>query len=101
MKQLLSLIACLLLPMGAMAQLSNWSILPEYSGATQGYDTWVVAKFETNQTDMAYYMDAYEIAAFVNNETYPRATAHPKETTPGSGVYYVTLQIKGNVDPCR
>jgi len=98
MKQLLSLIACLLLPMGAMAQLSNWSILPEYSGATQGYDTWVVAKFETNQTSMTYAMEDYEVAAFVGDEEYPRATAHPQQTTPTSGVYYVTLQIKGNIN---
>lgn len=101
MKKVLAFLLCTMISMGAMAQqLSNWSIGSKYMNSSgSGYDTWIIGTFTSNETDyFPDYFNNYEVAAFVANEEYPRATGFVT-VSPQSGVYQVTLQVKGNIDP--
>ncbi|MCR5818846.1 MAG: hypothetical protein K6F89_07110 [Prevotella sp.] len=100
MKKLLAFITCILMSMGAMAQFEvlNWTLLPGYSNPNQGYDTWIVADFVTNLSDVDYPTADYQIAAFVADEEYPRAIVHPTYST-DLGKYIIKIQVKGDIDP--
>jgi hypothetical protein len=99
MKKLFAFITCLLMTMGAMAdELLAWSILPEYENTNQGQDTWIVGEFITNADDVYYPIADYQIAAFVADETYPRAVVHPTYSTE-AGKYIISVQVRGNIDP--
>lgn len=97
MKKLLTLLSLLMVSIGAMAKDSHWTINDKYPN--QGYDTWIVAKFVSNERD--YYnqnkIDVYEVAAFVGDEENPRATATPTYST-DARAFQVVLQIKGDTE---